>query len=45
MRQATVSPAASNGECNTYSPGLERRMLPMKYQKRIYYTETQKALM
>jgi DNA-binding CsgD family transcriptional regulator len=37
--------AISTGGCNTYCLSIERRMLSMKYRKRIYYTEADKALM
>ncbi len=37
--------ADSIGRCNTSSLAIKRRMLPMKYRTRIYYTEAQKILM
>jgi len=40
-----LSAAVSTGERNTESLSIERRMLQMKYRKRIYYTEADKALL
>jgi hypothetical protein len=37
--------AISTGGCNTYCLSIERRMLSVKYRKRIYYTEADNALM
>src|SRR5258708_30399913 len=37
--------ADSIGRCNTYSLTIEGRVLNMKQRPRIYYNETQKAMM